>query len=179
MADQIASRVTSGLPSALIAHLHQFLFDDLGFCGDGDDFYAPQNSYLPIVVRRRRGIPISLSLVYVYLADRLGLEVQGINAPGHFLVAVQTYEGIGEQIMFVDPFFGGALLNLPEVFERIGQTTGRPVHPSTDLLAPASHAMWLARMLLNLQAIFARAGRDRDLFAMQELQLLLDQREQT
>ncbi len=174
IAGEVTRRAPSGQTSALVAHLHELLFDEMGLRGNRDDFYAADNSYLPLVIRRRRGIPISLCLVYAYIADRLGLAVQGINAPGHFLVAVETEEAGTEQIMFVDPFYGGTLLALTEVFTRIGQAIGREVQPSTELLAPASHSMWLARMLLNLQATFAQSGRERDVYAMQELQAMLE-----
>jgi len=150
------------------------IFDDLGFRGNTSDYYSTSNSYLPQVVASRLGIPISLCLVYAYVAQQVGLVVQGINAPGHFLVAIESHDAGRDGMMFVDPFFGGKLLTLPEVFTRIAQATGRPVAPSTDLLMPASHEMWLARMLLNLQATFAQQGRERDVYAMQELQGILE-----
>ena len=140
------------------------------------DFYDPANSYLPDVVAARQGIPITLAMVYKYIAAELGLKVHGVNAPGHFLVAVETTEGSNRCLMFVDPFYGGALLSLPEAFERIEQATGQSVLPDPQLLAPASHPAWIARMLNNLQAIFARAGREKDLYAMQEMQALVEAR---
>ncbi len=174
IADEVDRRAPSGQTSALVAHLHDLLFDEIGLRGNRDDYYSADNSYLPLVIRRRRGIPISLCLIYTYISDRLGLVVRGINSPGHFLVAVQIEEAGSERLMFVDPFYGGTLLALPEVFGRIAQAVGREVQPSADLLAPASHAMWLARMLLNLQATFAQSGRERDVYAMQELQAMLE-----
>jgi regulator of sirC expression with transglutaminase-like and TPR domain len=154
------------------------LFDVVGFEGNVDDYYDPANSYLPEVLGTRRGLPITLVLIYKYVAEQLGLVVHGINSPGHFLAAVESggtdTNGAGDGWMYVDPFFGGALLTRSDVYRRIEATTGRPPSKSSDWLAPATHQQWLSRMLNNLQAIFARSGRERDLYAMQELQQLLE-----
>ncbi len=145
------------------------MFDLLEFTGNTDDYYDPANSYLPAVLSRRQGIPITLSLVYKYVGEELGLKVHGVNAPGHFFVAVEISEGPQRSLMFVDPFYHGQLLSLPEAFDRIAQATGKPVEPDPKLLAPASHSVWIARILMNLTANFARTGRERDVHAMQEM----------
>jgi regulator of sirC expression with transglutaminase-like and TPR domain len=75
--------------------------------------------------------------------------------------------------MYVDPFYGGELLNEVDVCRRIAETTGLVSTDTSQWLLPATHRQWLARMLNNLQAVFAHAGRERDLYAMQELQELL------
>ncbi|HEX6961573.1 MAG TPA: transglutaminase-like domain-containing protein [Lacipirellula sp.] len=169
----VQRRVRSQSPQALLAHLHDVLFDVLGFCGNTEDYYHPANSYLPEVLRTRRGLPITLTLVYRRVADGLGVVVHGVNAPGHFLAEVdERHTGEGRS-MYVDPFFGGGLLSEAEVFERISQAAGRKVEPAAMHLRRASPQQWLSRMLHNLQAVFAATGRERDLFAMQELQALL------
>ena len=178
LTDTITRRVHSPSPQARVAHLHDVLFDVAGFRGNVDDYYNPANSYLPIVLEKHRGLPITLSLVYKCVAEGVGLEVHGINAPGHFLTAVRCPEpGAAERSadgwMYVDPFYGGELLEPKDVFHRIREATGRDVPDVPEWLAPASHAGWLHRMLHNLQAVFARTGRERDLYAMQELQQLL------
>lgn len=165
----VRSRSPSESESALLAHLHDVMFDLLGFSGNVDDYYDPANCYLPDVLATRSGIPITLALVYKYVAAELGLRVHGVNAPGHFLVAVETTEARQRSLMFVDPFYGGKLLTLPETFARISQATGRDVEPDPQLLGPASHRAWIARILVNLTAIFARSGREKDLYAMQEM----------
>jgi regulator of sirC expression with transglutaminase-like and TPR domain len=76
--------------------------------------------------------------------------------------------------MYVDPFYGGGMLDRDDVWRRISEATGSDVPPSPEWLAPATHRQWLSRMLNNLQAVFAHTGRERDLYAMQELQQLLD-----
>jgi len=169
LAATVRRRVRSDHFEAKLAHLHDVLFDVVGFAGNVADYYNPSNSYLPEVLRTCRGLPISLVLVYKVVAERIGLVVRGINAPGHFLAAVQSERSW----IYVDPFFGGELLDSEDVCRRIAETTGfKPVVPSV-WLAPATHRQWLSRMLNNLQAVFAHTGRERDLYAMQELQELL------
>lgn len=176
LAAVVRQRAQSGAPQAVQAHLHDVLFDIVGFSGNVEDYYDPANSYVGEVLRLRRGIPISLVLVYKAVSRQLGIMVHGINAPGHFLAGVELQE-YGEQrspgLSYVDPFYGGALLNEREVFDRIEQVTGRKVTPSEPVLTKATHRQWLGRMLNNLQAVFASKGRERDLYAMQELQQLL------
>jgi regulator of sirC expression with transglutaminase-like and TPR domain len=147
------------------------MFDVLGFRGNTEDYYNAANSYLPEVLRTRRGLPITLALVYRRVAAGLGLVVHGVNSPGHFLAEVE-FEGSGKS-MYVDPFFGGGLLNEKEVYERVSQATGQAVDPASEHLARATPRQWLARMLHNLQAVFAASGRERDVYAMQELHGLL------
>lgn len=174
----VKSRVRSTNPEARLAHLHDVLFDVVGFGGNIDDYYNPANSYLPHVLTTHRGLPITLVLVYKCVAEEVGLVARGINSPGHFLAAIQSAETTrpsagGEKWLYVDPFYGGGLLTENDVFRRIADATGRDDPPSPAWLAPATHRQWLARMLHNLQAVFAHTGRERDLYAMQELQELL------
>ena len=178
LAETVARRVRSPNVEAKLAHLHDVLFDVVAFVGNVDDYYNPANSYLPEVLRTLRGLPITLALVYKCVAEPVGLTVYGINSPGHFLAAVDCTEANGEprsrrRWMYVDPFYGGELLKRDEVARRIAETTGLADAASARWLAPATHRQWLARMLNNLQAVFAHAGRERDLYAMQELQSLL------
>ena len=87
-----------------VAQLNRFLFVEAGFHGNRDDYYDPRNSYLNEVLERRCGIPISLSLVYLAVTDRLGLAVQGVGFPGHFLLKWR-----GDPETLVDPFDGKPL----------------------------------------------------------------------
>jgi regulator of sirC expression with transglutaminase-like and TPR domain len=170
----VKQRVHTASSEALLAHLHDVLFDVFGLRGNSEDYYNPANSYLPDVLHRRQGLPISLVLVYKRVAEPLGLVVHGINSPGHFLAEVETSDGPHAKSMYVDRFFGGGVLTAQEVFERISQATGQAVIPSPALLSRATHRQWLARMLTNLQAAFSAAGQERNLYAMQEMQALLE-----
>jgi regulator of sirC expression with transglutaminase-like and TPR domain len=178
LAETVRRRVRSPGVEAKLAHLHDVLFDVVGFIGNVEDYYNPANSYLPDVLRSRRGLPITLVLVYKCVAEGVGLSVRGINSPGHFLAAVDSSEpgrptSRADAWMYVDPFYGGELLDADDVCRRIAETTGLVAADPSQWLAPATHRQWLIRMLNNLQAVFAHAGRERDLYAMQELQELL------
>lgn len=169
----VRGRVRSDNPEAVLTHLHDLLFDVLGFRGNVDDYYSAANSYLPEVLRTRRGLPITLTLLYCRLAAGLGLTVHGVNAPGHFLAEVELAPSGGSRSMYVDPFDGGKLLTPAEVSARVAEATGQFVEPSPRHLSRATPRQWLARILRNLQAVFAATGRERDLYAMQELESLL------
>jgi len=170
MADHILSRVKGTQPQARLAHLHHFLFDEQGFRGNTANYYTVDNSYISRVLTSRVGIPITLSLIYKIVAERIDLRVEGVNAPGHFLARVFS----DTDTMIVDPFFLGSVLTESEAFERVEQVTGRTVPRSEHYLAAATHSQWLSRMLVNLQHVFATQERRADLAAMVELQSLLD-----
>jgi regulator of sirC expression with transglutaminase-like and TPR domain len=178
LAETVGRRVHSPNIEAKLAHLHDVLFDVVGFQGNVEDYYNPANSYLPEVLRTHRGLPITLVLIYKCVAEGVGISVQGINSPGHFLAAVQTRRLVDETDphagwMYIDPFYGGELVDAVDVCRRIAQTTGLVAADPAQWLRPATHRQWLGRMLNNLQAVFAHTGRERDLYAMQELQELL------
>jgi len=177
LADAVERRVRSQRVEAKLAHLHDVLFDVVGLRGNVEDYYNPADSYLPDVLRTRRGLPITLVLIYKCVGEGVGLVVHGINAPGHFLAAVEGADSnggaSGSKLMYVDPFYGGGLLTETDAYDRIAETTGRDVPHSPKLLARATGRQWLGRMLVNLQAVFASLGRERDLLAMQELEALL------
>ncbi len=174
LAEAVRRRVRSASQEALLAHLHDVMFDVIGFRGNREDYYNPGNSYLPEVLKSRRGLPITLTLVYRSVAAGVGLTVHGVNAPGHFLAEVEFEEAGERRTAFVDPFYGGDLLHEAEVLARIAEATGHEVTPSSELLRRATPREWLARILRNLQAALAAMGRERDMFAMQELEALVE-----
>jgi regulator of sirC expression with transglutaminase-like and TPR domain len=179
LVETVRRRVHTPNADAKLAHLHDVLFDVIGFRGNVEDYYDPANSYLPEVLRTRRGLPITLVLIYKCVAEGVGVTVHGINSPGHFLAAVECADASSPRansssLMYVDPFYGGGLLTEDDVYQRIAEATGRAIPPTPEWLVPATGRQWLARMLANLQAVFASTGRERDLLAMQELQALLE-----
>ena len=141
-------------PLQRLRALNQFFFRDLGFGGNVNDYHDPDNSHLNVLLRTRRGIPISLAVLWLELAQGLGLNVQGIGFPGHFLVQVTLDEGR----VVIDPFTGQSL-GRGELRERIEEFHPQlPYTPSSDLplalyLRPTSPRQILARMLRNLQDI--------------------------
>ncbi len=168
-ADTVRSRVRGQQSQALLAHLHEFLFEEQGFCGDNEDYYNPLNSYLPAVLERKKGLPITLSMVYKIVAERLGLRAWGIGLPGHFMVGME----VDGQQMLIDPFAKGRILTADETHERMQEMFGSEVEWSQDLLRPASNRHWLTRMLQNLLNIFGSGGHYNDVAAVLELEMLL------
>ena len=140
--------------------LSRFLFDDLGFSGNQQDYYDPRNSYVNEVLKRRLGIPITLSLVYMEVGRRVGVPMEGVGLPGHFLMRHAEEPGL-----FVDAFHGGLLLSREECVQRFRDLT-HPDEPWSDqYLAPIGKRDMLTRMLRNLKvAHLRRKDNERALF---------------
>ena len=152
------------------------LFEHQQFRGNTEQYYHPHNSYLSMVLRTRRGLPITMTLVYKAVVEQLGLPVDGIAAPGHFLAGVTLTAGEGGTAsrLLIDPFDAGRELSRDEAYRRMEQTTGARVPRREDLLAPCTHRQWLIRMLNNLVAVFHAQGRAEDVAAMNELKALVE-----
>jgi regulator of sirC expression with transglutaminase-like and TPR domain len=168
--DSVRSRVHGSQIQALMAHLHEVLFEEEGFAGNTQDYYDTANSYLPAVLASKRGLPITLSLVYKVVAERLGLRAWGVGLPGHFLVAV---EEAPEKIILVDPFAKGRILTSDEAHERIKELFGPEIEWTEDMLRPATNRHWLTRILQNLLHIFGTNNRYTDVAAVLEMEMLL------
>jgi len=161
--ERMAIRLRARMPQANAAEervvaLNQFLFDDLGYWGNIDDYYDPRNSYLNEVIDRKTGTPISLSILYMELGRRIGLPLEGVSFPGHFLVRLRLRGGT----LVLDPFAGGAPQSEAELRERLqrvipeGTAGGVAVGelPLDQFLEPASNRQILARVLRNLKGIY-------------------------
>jgi regulator of sirC expression with transglutaminase-like and TPR domain len=158
-------------PSAVRAAVHQVLFEDLDFGGESDNYYRALNSYVGAVLNSRRGLPITLSLIYKMVGEGAGLRIAGVNAPGHFMVRVRTETGW----QIVDPFYGGEILTRDQVFARLDRIAQRLLPRTDELLAAPTHVQWLYRLIGNLRQVFqSEDGRD-DLAAMNELLTALRQ----
>jgi regulator of sirC expression with transglutaminase-like and TPR domain len=168
-ADRIRSRVRGRQPQAILAHLHDVLFEEEGFSGNSEDYYNVANNFLPSVLESRRGLPITLSLIYADVARRVGLRVYGVNLPGHFLVAVDC-DG---QPTFIDPFTRGRLITPQEAHDRLQQIFGEEVEWTEELLRPASNRLWLTRILQNLLNTYGSKSRYLDVAAMLEMEMIL------
>jgi regulator of sirC expression with transglutaminase-like and TPR domain len=168
-ADTVRSCVRGSQPQAILAHLHELLFEQEGFCGNADDYYNTANNFLPTVLQSKRGLPITLSLIYKNVAGRLGIRAHGINLPGHFLVGVECDGGV----MMVDAFAKGRLVTPAEAHERMRQIFGSEAEWSDTLLRPASNRFWLTRMLQNLLNTYGSRGQYRDVAAVLEMEMLL------
>jgi regulator of sirC expression with transglutaminase-like and TPR domain len=141
-------------PFARLRLLNHFFFGELGFTGAGDDYQTPQNSYLHRVVERRRGIPITLSILYMELGRAAGLKLDGVPFPGHFLVSLRLNAGT----VFIDVFDGGATLSTEDLRQRLRATLPDESElPLAPYLRAAGEREILARMLRNLKAIHWQA----------------------
>ncbi|MCY0863890.1 MAG: transglutaminase-like domain-containing protein [Sulfobacillus sp.] len=135
----------------LIEAFNQYFFEDLGFAGNRDNYYDPDNSYINQVLDRRLGIPISLSAVYLLIARRLRIPVVGIGMPGHFLLQYNDS-------LFIDPFHKGRLLNRGECVQFL-MNNGFGFHPA--YLSPTPTRFMLVRMLTNLIQIYTNQDPER------------------
>ncbi len=161
---RVLERSPSQSGSAILANLHAVLFEEEGFAGNLERYYNALNSYLPVVLNSRRGLPVVLALIYKAVGEYAGLSIEGLNAPGHFLARVRC-DG---RWMIVDPFFGGQVLTRDEAFHRLDRVAGKVLPRCEDFLAPATNQQWLARLIGNLRQLFATEGRRDDLAAMTE-----------
>lgn len=147
MADAVRSRLAHRHPATV---LKDFLSGELGFCGNADDFFDPRNSYLNQVLDRRTGIPITLSVIYLELAQRLQLPIVGIGLPGHFIL---RYDG-DKDPLYLDPFNGGVTMSTHDCHQRVADISSGRLRFKPTFLAPVSPRQILTRMLRNLKGIY-------------------------
>jgi len=153
--DQLAGAVASRVDSEAdiyrsMAALNYVLFKQHGFHGNRKDYFDPKNSFLNEVIERKTGIPITLSVLYMEVAQRVGLALDGVGFPGHFLVKCV---GDGEEIV-IDPFDGGEIKSRADIDKMLFNLYGGKVAFHSDLLAPSTKRDILKRMLANLKAIY-------------------------
>ena len=141
-----------------VQHLGQFLFDTEGFTGNLGDYDDPRNSFLHEVLSRRTGIPITLSIIYLHVGRRLGLWLEGVNFPGHFLVRCKGMLGDAAptEDLILDPFHGGIVLTERDCARLLRRHAGDGARFDRLLLAPAFKVQILVRMLVNLKRAYAK-----------------------
>ncbi len=162
--DALAVRLKQRIPTdsaalSRLRYLNRFFFQELGFAGNINDYYAADNSYLHRVLATRRGIPISLALIYIEIAQQIGLDARGASFPGHFLIKVRMPQGE----VIIDPF-NGASLSREDLEERLEPYRAR--HALADeidlplglFLQTATPRAVLARMLRNLKEVHRSGG---------------------
>ncbi|MCA1620079.1 MAG: transglutaminase-like domain-containing protein [Acidobacteria bacterium] len=168
MGEEARSRA-DGWGGSRVGALNRYLFDELGFAGNEADYYDPRNSMLHQVLGRRKGIPITLSVVYAEVGRRAGLRVEGLGLPGHFIVRAR--EGGGEWVL-VDPF-NGRQTDQEECQARLDLIYEGKIALEDAHLRPVGARAILVRMLGNLKAVYARARLYRRALAAVERILLL------
>jgi regulator of sirC expression with transglutaminase-like and TPR domain len=139
-------------PKQVLGQINWVLFVEEGYSGNTETYYDARNSYLNEVMDRKTGIPISLSVLYLALANQVGLPMAGVNLPAHFMVRTLPED----PPLFVDPFHAGAVLDREGCAQRIAELTGRPIELSDAQIAPCPKPLLVARMLRNLKAIYLR-----------------------
>lgn len=140
--------------------LSHYVFENLGFRGNDQDYYDPRNSLLPDVLGRKLGIPITLALVYCEVARRAGVLARGVSFPGHFLVRIDSPNaGTANQApVILDPFFAGRRMDATALQKLLERSGGAQKLVAEEHLVPASARTMLVRMLINLKWIYATRG---------------------
>lgn len=152
--------------------LNHYFYHELGFAGNINNYYDPDNSYLHRVISTRRGIPISLAVLYMELAQQIGLNVKGISFPGHFLMKLSVQSGE----IVLDPF-NGMSLSREDLEERLEPYFEQQGYPANIALASYLHAAHprdiLVRMLRNLKTLFIEHSRWQRLLGVQQRLMIL------
>ena len=168
---QARERVAAAQGSTVVA-LNSFLFGELGFAGNHENYYDPANSLLNEVLTRRTGIPITLAVVYMDVGRRAGLEVEGIGLPGHFIVRAHSFTEHGAETSLVDPFHGQTISE-DECQQRLDAMYAGQVPLTEEMLRPATTREILVRLLRNLKAIYAQTQLYRPALSIIDRILLL------
>jgi regulator of sirC expression with transglutaminase-like and TPR domain len=170
LAVRVEKRCVPGEPPIFrLGHLHSEMFDVDGYAGDAGTYYDPRNAYLNEVIDRKIGLPITLSIVFLHVAAKIGLNVAGVGLPGHYLVKVR-FE-LNE--VFVDPFHNGSTLTLKDIAELLRQMSGGQIQLKSEHLRAWSGRETIARVLSNLENMWTRAGDPRKANAARERLALL------
>jgi regulator of sirC expression with transglutaminase-like and TPR domain len=175
LAARLAARIArDAMPMQRLRLLNRFFFQELGFAGNVNDYYDPRNSYVHAVLETRRGIPITLALIYVELATQVGLDAHGISFPGHFLVRLRMPQGD----IVIDPFTGQSMsrdaldaLLVPHRRRHPFAPDGAP--PLGAFLQAAKPREVIARVLRNLKEIFRGAQDSARLLGVAERLVIL------
>ncbi len=173
MAATVRGRLAlDAFPEQKVAALNHYLFGELGFRGNVGAYYDPRNSYLNEVLERRTGIPITLSIVYLEVGRRLGLQLQGVSFPGHFLVKLRLTRGQ----LVLDPFAGGEPRSAADLRSRLERVLPPPLLERADLdryLEPATSREIVTRVLRNLKGIYLKRSALEQALAVMHRMLLV------
>lgn len=171
MAAEIESRLCPDNrdPRSLIGVINNYLFVEQGFHGNEEDYYDPRNSFLNDVIDRKTGIPITISSLYIELARRVGLELDGVCFPGHFIV---KYSKSDDEIL-MDPFNKGRILSEKNCQDLLNSMYGSRVQLRREMIATSSKKQILNRMLNNLKGIYVDSKNHQKALSVVELILEL------
>lgn len=152
MAHEARHFVRDPSPVEKVKGLCRYLFHEMGFHGNRDNYYDPLNSYLNIVLERRTGIPITLSVVTIAVGRRVGLPLVGVGLPGHFVVMHDA-----DREILIDPFHGGRLLTPSDCENVVRQVTGMNFDANELVLQELPTGLVIKRMLNNLKSIYLQS----------------------
>ena len=152
----------------VITALNATLFDQLGFRGNHEKYFDPRNSYLNEVIDRRTGIPITLTVVYIEVARRIGFPVKGVGLPFHFIAKHEAESGD----IFIDPFNAGRLLGSAGCDELITRMSGGKLELRPEHLEAVTNKQILTRMLSNLLGVYSASDRRKALAAIDRILLI-------
>lgn len=141
---------TERYPLKVIKTINNYLFTDLGYRGNSQNYYDPRNSFLNQVIDRCTGIPITLSLIYLEVAKRINFSMVGVGLPGHFLIR----PNFSESGIFVDVFDRGKILFEQDCLAKLKKLYQQPVKLESRFLEAVSNRYILMRMLTNLKYIY-------------------------
>jgi regulator of sirC expression with transglutaminase-like and TPR domain len=153
-----------------LARLRAFVFEELGFAGDHKDYFSPSNSLLHRVIERRRGIPLTLGIVLMELGWRIGMPLEGVGFPGHFLVRLSGEPGD----LLLDPYRHAMSVHEEDCRHMLREITRGEVEFSPRLIESVDKRQMIVRLLHNLKAAFVRQGDDAGALSTVERLLLLD-----
>lgn len=171
LASKVRSRLTPEMPVVeTIRAMNEVLFQEMRFRGNREDYYDPRNSFLNDVLERRLGIPITLSVLYMEVARRIGLPLVGVGMPGHFLLKV--YDPEGPHIL-IDPFNQGAMLNEADCERRMHEIYTGEVQFKQEYLLPVSRRQILTRILNNLRHIYMSSRQFRKALTIVDMVLAI------
>lgn len=164
----VVARLQSSSIHAMLAHLHQVLFDEMKFSGNTTQYHAVENSHITSVLTSKRGLPITLSAVYALVGRQLGMVVHGLGLPGHFCVGVE----VDGKVMIVNPFDDGGVLNRKEALAWVRNTHGAQEW-SDEWMQPVTHRHWLTRVMQNLLHSYSECDKLGCMAGLLELQMVL------
>ena len=171
MAEEVQERLPQpAYPLRMMQIINHYLFEELGFTGNTEDYYDPRNSFLNQVLERRTGIPITLSLVYLEIARRLDFPMVGVNFPGHFLIRPDRED----MDIHIDPFHKGEILFDQDCQDRLAQIYGRPTPLDVRFLQAVTPRQLIVRLLTNLKHIYLSQRQVELCLAACERILLVD-----
>jgi regulator of sirC expression with transglutaminase-like and TPR domain len=156
-------------PFARLDGLRAYMFEELGFRGNLEDYNDPRNSFLNEVLDRRLGVPLTLCLLFIDLARAAGFDARGIGLPGHFVTSVS----FGGRTILVDAFHSGSVITRDDCRQLVARSTGRGWLFREDYLNGATEQAMLSRLLMNLKyAYLGRSDHARALNVVERLLLL-------